>query len=280
MTFQSIVRSGLDYQEYRYGRARKLYRGPKPDLSGSYIACLGGSETYGRFAQSPWPAQLEEQLEYPVANFGQLGAGAGFFLKDPVLLESCSKARACVISITGAHLVSNRLFSVYPRRNQRLQGVSEMLEALYPEIDFGIYRFALHMLVALERASPDRFRVVEVELRNAWIARMRELLNSIETVKALLWLSPDSPDDETRMTPERARDRPPGFVNRQMINAIRADVSCYVEYVASDTAMKAPRVADPNDATVSMRYPSDRMHEEAAQLLAHPIFKMCNMRTD
>lgn len=277
MSFQSVLTTGVDYQEYRWGRARQVFRGPRPDLRMPYVACIGGSETYGRFATEPWPAQLDRALGFSCANWGTPGAGASFYLKDPVVLEACSNARACVISVMGAHVVSNRLYSVYNRRNMRLRTTSPMLHALYPEVDFTQFRFVHNMLAALYKISTDRFEVVLLELRQAWLARMRELMTDIETRKVLFWFSDTSPDDPDRMNPLAARDRSPAFVDRAMIEDLRPHADIYVEYVASTAAADGPRIPGRRPPEVARRCPSHVMHFEGAELLSDPVSRVLGL---
>jgi len=53
----------LDYSPCSYAGSRILFRGPKADLGGTFVACLGGSETYGKFIPTPYPDLLEEMLD-------------------------------------------------------------------------------------------------------------------------------------------------------------------------------------------------------------------------
>ena len=69
----------FDYKMYRFGRSRQIFRGPQPDLRGHYIAAIGGSYTFGRFSDMPFPALLGEELGLTSLNLGADGAGPGFF---------------------------------------------------------------------------------------------------------------------------------------------------------------------------------------------------------
>ena len=86
--------------------------------------------------------------------------------------------------------MSNRMYSVYPRRNQRLRGVSEALKSLYPQIDFTQFKYVSAMIRKLKSEDDSSWKVVEAELKSAWMARMLELLEDIETKKVLIWLMP------------------------------------------------------------------------------------------
>ena len=70
MTFPVAAHGALDYFPCRYGRSRVLFRGPKRPLDGPYVAFLGGTETYGRFIETPFPALVEPALGQACINFG------------------------------------------------------------------------------------------------------------------------------------------------------------------------------------------------------------------
>lgn len=267
----------IDYKNYRFGRARQRFRGPKPDLSKPYIAFIGGSETYGKFVDQPYPAMVGEALDFPVANWGTPEAGPGFFLKDPVVLEACSCAKICVVSIMGAPNMSNRLYSVFHRRNARLKGTSKMLPLLFPEVNLEKFRFVHNMLYNLHKANPENFKAVELELREAWVARMRELLEAIETTRVLVWMSVRAPEED--YGPKERGDFvvPPAFVNRQMVEEIAPMADMLVEYVPGEALARAdPRQDLPffsgsgGDGNLA-RYPGQEVHSQAASLLTDPL---------
>lgn len=175
---------------YRFGRSNQVFHGPKPDLSAPYYTFIGGSEPFGRFVMQPYPKLVENRIGVTCMNLGTPGAGPGFFLKDPVVLETCSQSRACVVQVMDAAPLSNRMYAVFPRRNMRLRGVSEALKSLYSQVDFGEFRYVAAMLRVLRATDSEAYQVVLAEQRAAWLARMLELLADIETVKILLWIRP------------------------------------------------------------------------------------------
>jgi hypothetical protein len=274
MSIEQPIGQDQIFQTYRFGRAKQLYRGPKPDLTGPYLACIGGSETFGKFVDRPWPDCLSGHLGLPVANFGTPGAGPGFFLKDPVLLEVLSRASACVVQTMTAWSNSNRLFSVRKRRNERVQGASEMLCLMYPEIEPAKFRFVHKMLGRMHAVDPKRFRMVELELRQAWTARMRELLDQIETRRILLWFSERRPEDEDGVgTPPEMRVSP-AYVTRDMVEALRPMVDEVVECVFTregGTVLRLDQPSLPAELIAARTYPSQTMHEAAGTMLAEAI---------
>ena len=175
---------------YRFGRSKQIFRGSKPNLKKPYVAFIGGSETFGKFVSTPFPDMVQRYLRMTCANWGTPGAGPGFFLKDPVILEACSNAEICVVQVMNPVALSNRLYSVFPRRNMRLRGVSSALRSLFPGVVFEDFKYVSGMLRKLASEDIEAYQSVLEEQRYAWVSRMRELLNDIETRKLLLWLAP------------------------------------------------------------------------------------------
>jgi len=176
---------------YRFGRSNQIFRGPKPDLGGPYFAFVGGSEPFGKFVLEPYPKLVENRVGITCVNLGTPGAGPGFFLKDPVILETCSQATKCIIQVMDVAPLSNRMYEVYPRRNMRLRNVSAVLKSLYPQLDFSAFRYVSAMVRKLKEVDADAYKVVLAEQRSAWLARMLVLLQDIETTKTLLWIQPE-----------------------------------------------------------------------------------------
>ncbi len=269
MTIHARVNAEVDYCCYRFGRSRQRFRGPKPDLSRPYISFIGGSETYGKFVEQPFPALVEEALDFTCANWGTPGAGPSFFLKDPAVLEACSNSKVCVVSVMGAVAMSNRLYSVFKRRNSRVRNTSAGLQAMFPDLKLEEFRFAHNMLRQMYRGNPANFKVVEIELKEAWVARMRELLDEIETCRVLFWISERTPDEKWSTDQRGTFVTHPAFVDRDMLEAIAPMADLVVEYVphyAADNAVVEENVDHP-----ALPVPSDLMHNQAAEILAGPL---------
>lgn len=227
---------GIDYQPCRYGASKLLFRGPKRALEGGYVAVLGGTETYGRFLEQPYPARLEALVDRPVVNFGTVNAGVDVFLHDPTVLQACSRAAVTVLQVGGAQNMSNRYYSVHPRRNDRFLRASALLKALYEEVDFTEVNFTRHLLAELEETSAERFALVEEELRSAWVGRMRRLLGQIEGQRVLLWFAGHPPEEPSR---DAAEGDDPLFVDRAMLEAVAPEAEALVEVVVSPKEREA-----------------------------------------
>ena len=121
-----------------------MFRGPQRPLDGRYLAFLGGTETFGKFYDSPFPALVERRIGTPCVNLGAVNAGVDVHARDATVLAACHDAAATVIQLPGVQNQSNRFYSVHPRRNDRFLRPSAALETLYPDIDFTDIAFTRH----------------------------------------------------------------------------------------------------------------------------------------
>lgn len=258
MSFLARAESPIDYFQCRYAGSKLLFRGPRRRLDASYLAMIGGSETFGRFVRQPFPALVECGLGRMVVNLGYLNAGIDVFAQDRAVVDLCTNAEATVIQLLGAQNVTNRLYAVHPRRNDRFVRASPLLETLYREVDFTEFNFTRHLLVALQERSPEKFAMVVAELQAAWTARMRQFLRSVGGRRLLLWIGDEAPGDGTSLS---ARAPDPLFVTRAMI----ADLLPLVDGVVEVVLGEAPRAA----GTLGMVFaPEDREAAEGALNLA------------
>jgi hypothetical protein len=257
----------LDYFPCHYGSSRVLFRGPKRDTNRAYIAVLGGTEAYGKFVPDPFPDLLERDLGLSVANLGCVNAGPDLYLNEPSLTEIAAQACATVVQVMGAQNLSNRFYTVHPRRNDRFLAATPGLKALYPQVDFTEFSFTRHLLTALHSASPDRFEVIADELRTAWLARMTALLTRLRTPVALLWMAEIPPPIPTR----RADLGPgPALVDAAMIRTLRDQVATYAEVVFSPKVRAQGVEAmsfGPLDAPAAAQLPGPLAHREVANRL-------------
>ncbi len=233
MTYDALRAGALDYLPCRYGASKLLFRGPRRSVDQPYVAFLGGTETYGKFIENPFPDLVEHQIGQVCLNLGCVNAGVDVFVTDEQVIGMATKAEVTVVQITGAQNMSNRFYSVHPRRNDRFLKPSTLLQAIYREVDFSEFNFNKHMLHRLHTLSPGRFETVVDELQQAWVARMRMLLNKIKGKVILLWFADHALDADT--VSEDARD--PWFITRGMVDRIRPLAHDLVEVVASPSSL-------------------------------------------
>lgn len=271
MRFENLSSEGLDYLPCRYGASKLMFRGPRKKLQAPYIAVLGGTETYGKFMETPLSEVLQQATGVTTVNLGHLNAGIDAFHKDAVVLEICNKAKVVVIQIMGPQNMSNRLYTVHPRRNDRFVKASKFLHSLYRDIDFTQFHYTRHLLSALRAQSAKRYGMVVEELQAGWLSRMRMLVSEIQTDVCLLWMSDRAPDENGELDP---LGHEPLFVSRAMLDDIGRDVAEVVEVVATRDEIDAGRdrmIFSPLEEPVASEMLGPVVHETAARLLQEKL---------
>jgi hypothetical protein len=245
-----------------------VFRGPQRRLTGDFVACLGGTETYGTFIDRPYPDLMERSLGTACVNFGWPNAGVDAFLKDEGLLDLVSAARAVVLQVPGAINLCNPFYRVHPRRNDRFLEASPRLRRLYPEVDFTEFHFTRHMMQRLADISPDRFAVLREGLQEVWVARMQALLERMTAPVVLMWFSRHLPG----LGHEAAGIADdPAFVSRAMLRAVGARAAHVVEVVISPEACAQGTRGmrfDPMQEGVAADLPGLLAHSEASRALS------------
>ncbi len=189
----------------------------------------------------------------PVLNLGVPQAGLSLFSEERWLLETSSKADLTVLQVLGAQNMSNRLYHVHSRRNDRFLGVSPALRDMFPGVDFTEINFTGHLLETLLSQSRAAFDAMVEELKWSWTQRMRRILQSIDGPVLLLWISDRCPEE----TQNSLSEGEPHFVDRAMLDEF-ADETCGVVQVIRDAV-------SPLDGKVV-----PEGEEEAAELLPCP----------
>ena len=232
-------RAGDRSSTCRYGISRLTCRGPKRDLDQPYIAFVGSTEFYGRFIETPLPALVEQRIGEPCVNFGVLNGGIEAFVHDPTIIRACSQSRATVLQVMGANFLSNRFYMVHPRRNDRFLRTSTVLDAIYPDVDFADFTFTRHMLTSLHETCAQRFDIVISELREAWSARIRNLISQFRSPVILTWFSMEDLDDKPWQDRTSGLAANPLFVTREMLENLRPMVADIVDLQPSRAAVAA-----------------------------------------
>lgn len=255
---------GLDYRFCSYEGCRLNFRGPPASLNDQYIAVLGGTEVFGRFVEHPFPELIQEWTGIQVANLGVAQAGLSLFSEERWLLDAGSRSDVTVLQVLGAQNMTNRLYSVHSRRNDRFLAVSPELREMYPDVDFTEINFTGHLL---ERLSQDEaaFQTVVSELKWSWVQRMRRVLEMIKGDVILLWMSDRRPDEDGRS--RHAAD--PLFVDREMLDELAGDVVGLVEIVTERNASKLQEmVVTEDEAEAALCLPGSVDHMRAAEAIA------------
>ncbi|WP_323780311.1 DUF6473 family protein [Thalassovita sp.] len=192
----------LDYAPCHYGRSKLQFRGPERPVLRDYIAFVGSTETYGKFVARPFPALVEGMTGTACLNLGSANAGLDSFIQDPTVISLARNAQMVVLQVMGPQFMSNRFYSVHPRRNDRFIKANVPLKQLYPSIDFTEFAFVGHLIRRLKKASPRKFQVLRQGLQENWTQRMNMVLQLFARPVLLLWL------DDAGLNPADLLDRP------------------------------------------------------------------------
>lgn len=233
MKFEALADDSLDYSPCRYGMSRLFFRGPRRSLDSRYLAFIGGTDTYGKFIEQPYPRLIENKLGRTCVNFGVVNASADAYVNDPQVLGMCREADLTVIQLTGAQNLSNRFYKVHPRRNDRFLQASSVLRAIYNEVDFTEITFTRHLLQTLYETCPERFEVVRSELEQAWLARMRQLIDQVGKRAVLVWFSDRPLSQGVAARVQGPLQSEPMFVTREMVDQLRPLVTDVIEATPS-----------------------------------------------
>ena len=265
--------TAIDYDECRYGRSRMRFRGPKRSLTGDYVAAIGGSQTFGKFVSVPFVDALEAQIDMPVVNLGAMQAGLTLIADDPDILSVASGARVTIVQILGAQNMSNRFYSVHPRRNDRFVGASQALKQLFPKTDFTEFHFVGHLVSTLAAVGGEPFELLVRELQTAWINRMRLILRATGSKTMLLWMADRAPDEAFDLT----NPLDPHFVTREMLDDVAKDAGQVVEAVPGMTARLeglAGKEFLPHEEHAAAAMPGPLFHSQVATRLADLLGKL------
>lgn len=265
--YEQAGRTALEYYPCRYGTSRLTFRGPAAALEGAYCAVLGGSETYGKFVAHPYTDLVASATGLHVVNLGYVNAGVDAFWADAGLAPVLQGARAVLVQAMGAHNMSNRFYTVHPRRNDRFVRAAQPLKALFPEVDFTEFHFTRHMLLRLRSESADRFALVVEELRAAWLARMKSLVQRLPQRRGLLVLR----------RPGDALGPAPLYVTPEMIARLRplfTEVMTVTPSQQAEATGTEGMVFSPLDLPAAEELPGPAIHVELADQLAPMLMRL------
>lgn len=274
MSYAPMRDGGPDYQPCHYGTNKPVFRGPEREVTANAIVTLGGTETFGKFIDIPWPERLELQAGKPVVNLGSVNAGLDLYLCAPHLLTKASAGAVTIIQFCGAAALTNRYYAVHPLRNDRFIEASASLQAIYRNVDFSDFHFIRHMLGKLAEIDAKRFEMLVTELQRLWVNRMQQLVKRVDGPVIGLWLA-DAAAPET--VPKDGLGPDPLFVTAPMLDAVSAGFDAIVE-VTPGAEAKTPdgagRVFNQMDRMAAAQVYPARVHQDVADAVEQTLGKI------
>ncbi len=263
----------LDYSLCHYDGSRLLFRGPARSLERPYVAVLGGTESYGKFVERPYAELVQDRLGLNVVNLACVNAGIDVYLAEEQVTRIAARAEAVVVQVTGAQNISNRFYAVHPRRNDRFLGATPLLRSIYRQVDFTEFAFTRHMLGVLQQHSREKFALIAAELRQAWVQRMRLLIDRLPPQRILLWMVESPPPTD----PVLDLHREPLLVDAQMIAALEPHVTHFLQITPSPEALAegpAGKICSEMERPAARMLPGQAFHREVAERLVDLLERM------
>jgi len=281
----------VDYQQFTLPGCPVAFRGPRIDPfaaeEGSFFTCIGAAQTYGRLVERPFPNILAERTGLDPLNLSVGGAGPGFFLQHPSLVEAMNRGRFVILQCMSARQESNSRFTA--------DGYVEYLK----DTRTGDTIDSVSAWSRILDEEPDEAPRYLEETRESWLASSRKLVESIDVPVIFFWFSTRETDltidwdsirsrQNTRPTSERVEliyGKFPHLVDRP--TADRAAALCdATAHCVSDRGTGAVllnrHTGKPIEPDVYVKkgleyqaiwsgrnlyYPSTEMHEDAAATL-------------
>jgi hypothetical protein len=183
------------------------------------------------------------------------------------VLTACRRARITVVEVTGAQNLSNRFYTVHPRRNDRFLRVTPLMRRVFGDMDFSGCHFTGHLLRDLHAVAPERAAIVRQDLRETWVQRMGSLLKRIGGPVVLLWFAGHGPDGAGL---SEAPGTGPALVDRVLLDRVAPLAQRVIEVTPSDAARGAGTdgmVFDITQARAAAELLGPTAHQDAARAL-------------
>jgi hypothetical protein len=267
--YQKLDVPHFDYRLWEIPELGKIrFRGPRPELSRPFVACIGAAQTFGRFVTEPFSDQLSRRLESSCVNLGLGGIGPRFWLQENVV-AFLRRARLVVVQIMAGRSASNSLFDNSDAGNLKGRVIATGQ----------IKRFESFLDDLVQQGDRRLLERVVAETRQDYAAtmlRLAEALRGVPTV--LLWISRRKPAyrPDWSSAPGILREFPQ-LIDQGVVDRIRPAFGAYVECTSevgipqrlwrSDKALDGAEL-EPDGWLYNRYYPSPEMHSIAADLLA------------
>jgi len=284
-------KSIVDYEPVYSEEAKFTFRGPWPKRlePGRYFTCLGAAQTFGCFCEAPYPALLSERLGIAGLNCGVGGAGAGFFLRQPALIDIANRGRFAILQVLSARsedtsaFLTNGLETHQRRRDGQIMTADQAYGSLLEKEALAALSVGGQRLFLFGRPPPQTLAIV-AEARSAMVNAHLALLESLTVPTVLLYFSKRPPSYRARFFRLRALlGDYPQLVTDEMVDQIRGAADSFVSCVSRRGLPQILRDKETGQPTSidmvddkglhqgrwnrNLYYPTPEMHEDAATVL-------------
>ncbi|MBJ3777089.1 DUF6473 family protein [Acuticoccus mangrovi] len=195
----NTVRSTLTSKNY-YARYRRFITYEYEEVAGHYfrrcigtagdhrhIAFLGAAQVFGCHVDDPFPSQTARGLDVNAYNVGVAGAGPGYFLSRPELIDIANACDVVVLQIMSGSSVSFPGLTVHPVFNaQHIDPASGKLKTKRKNKLYFADKLA---------AGPDIFKETILRMRTAYVEQYKDLIRAIRVPVVPIWTSAHEPGE-------------------------------------------------------------------------------------
>ncbi|MEM1389522.1 MAG: DUF6473 family protein [Pseudomonadota bacterium] len=193
--YQDVDRDVIDYDLWFLSNNSPALRGPRSNLSetdlSNTICCIGAAQTFGRFVEDPYPAQIGRLLQQPALNLGVSGAGPGLYLAQQELMKLLEQAGTVIVQAMSARSVSAGIFETMANN-----GVLKFLEG--PHKDKQMLAQQAYLLLRKDLGE-EAYREQVSKAQAQWVNLYKELAQRLTGRRVFLWLSSHKPGDNVRL---------------------------------------------------------------------------------
>lgn len=212
--YQRVDRKAYDYDLwFPDGQSTLALRGPRTRLEAEgKMTFIGAAQTFGRFVETPFAAQVGSFFESPTLNLGFSGAGPEFYLKNDFLMNILQTSETVVVQSMSARSVTAGIFEA-----QKNNGVLKFLSG--PREGETMLALEAYRILRKEYGE-DKLLEQITAVQQQWIKLHRQLAKQVKGRKIFLWLSETKPGENIQLD-----NSPlgifPHFVNEEMVSAVQ-----------------------------------------------------------
>jgi hypothetical protein len=271
----------IDYELFHLEGFHRPFRGSKPASldDGKYITCVGAAQTFGCYANKPFPVLLSEHLNIPVLNFGVGGAGPSFFLQRKNFIQKINRGKLAVVQVMSGRSESNSVFQ---------SNGGEMLTRISD--NKMVCAGPAYNKLLKESNKEDILKIVK-ETRDNWIINTIQLLREIKIPKILFWFSVREPDYDMSLNSSlELFGNFPQLINGSMLNKVIPHADAFLKVVSSvglphpfysrftgeKTVIMERESQGGNPKNMNDYYPSQDMHNFTAKKLVPTLKSFIN----
>jgi len=224
------------------------------------IVCLGAAQTFGRFSHNPFPALVEDNSEYSVANFGWGGVG-DYEYNAPDFLDYINSSKLCVYQVNSGRSTKNF--------DETFGFEKTLIADRVPK------------LIDLYQNNFSDFELKFDKNKEEYLNSVKDLIQQIKVPILFVFIAKHCLDDVDEMNVLDGRPMEliwnfPQLVTKQMVEEITKgyEIGCFKQSKITRLPKPIPGIASPQNNKIfatSNYYPDQTTHYDVAEFVITKI---------